>query len=515
MKQVRYTALPRSGSRSVRSPQRKKPLLPTRYTLVLMLFWAFFMLYSLRVNLSVAIVAMVNLTALESALPPTIDPLLETCPRNVSQDPLPSSSRLATPDYVGEFNWDENTQGMILGAFFYGYVLTQLPGGRLAELIGAKWLLGCGILWTSVLSLVTPFAARVWGARGLVLVRILQGLCEGVVFPSSMALLSHWAPKHERSRIISYNTIGTSMGTVVTLVVTGQFCSQQNGWPNVFYVFGGAGCIWFMFWALLVHERPESHPRISKHELNYIQNTRGYVAGHRGNLPWRAILTSSAVWSLAVTIFCGNYGFYFLLIDLPNYLSGVLHYKISNNGFQNALVHLSCSLSMLLLAPVADSLRKKRLCPTTRIRKSFQMVGLMGPAICLALVPWAGCDHMYVMTLLVAGMSLYAFTVGGQNPMPLDMAPNFAGTLMGITNGFGNLSGMAAPLITGWLIQHNDTLAQWRKLFLLASAIYSFGAVQFALFGSAELQPWAAPTDKVELFGDESAASDHEALHLT
>ncbi|XP_018497253.1 sialin [Galendromus occidentalis] len=513
-KQIRYTALPVSGGRSRWSPRREKTCIAARYTLVVMLFWAFFMLYALRVNLSVAIVAVVNLTALEKNLLPTVDPLLETCPRNSS---VAASGLVSTsPEYGGEFDWDENTQGMILGAFFYGYVVTQVPGGRLAELIGAKWLLGCGIFITSLLSIITPAAARIGGAYGLVLVRVLQGLCEGVVFPSSMALLSHWAPKHERSRIISYNTIGTSMGTVVTLMVTGQLCSHENGWPNVFYLFGGIGCVWFVVWALVVHEKPESHPWISKQELNYIQKSRGYIAAHNVELPWRSILTSPAVWSLAVTIFCGNYGFYFLLIDLPNYLSGVLHYKISNNGFQNALVHLSCSLSMLLLAPVADSLRKKRLCRTTKIRKIFQAVGLLGPAVCLSLVPWAGCDHLKVITLLVTGMSLYAFTVGGQNPMPLDMAPNFAGTLMGITNGFGNLSGMAAPLITGWVIQHNDTLTQWRKLFLLASAIYSFGAVQFVIFGSAELQPWAAPApNEKELLDEESTNSDHETLHLT
>ena len=74
-----------------------------------MLFWAFFMLYALRVNLSVAIVAMVNLTALEKNLLPTVDPLLETCPRNTS---VGFSGVLSSnPDYGGEFDWDENTQG--------------------------------------------------------------------------------------------------------------------------------------------------------------------------------------------------------------------------------------------------------------------------------------------------------------------------------------------------------------------------------------------------------------------
>ena len=42
------------------------------------------------------------------------------------------------------FHWDEAQQGIILGMFFYGYVLTQLPGGRLAELVGGKWLFGVG-----------------------------------------------------------------------------------------------------------------------------------------------------------------------------------------------------------------------------------------------------------------------------------------------------------------------------------------------------------------------------------
>ena len=67
------------------------------------------MLYALRVNLSVAIVAMVNLTALEKNLLPTVDPLLETCPRNTS---TPTSGLMSSnPDYGGEFDWDENTQG--------------------------------------------------------------------------------------------------------------------------------------------------------------------------------------------------------------------------------------------------------------------------------------------------------------------------------------------------------------------------------------------------------------------
>ena len=42
----------------------------------------------------------------------------------------------------GEFDWDAETQGLILGCFFYGYALSHVPGGLLAERYGGKWLMG-------------------------------------------------------------------------------------------------------------------------------------------------------------------------------------------------------------------------------------------------------------------------------------------------------------------------------------------------------------------------------------
>ena len=67
--------------------------------------------------------------------------------------------------------------GTILGAFFYGYLITQFPGGILATRYGAKWVFGIGILITSVLTVITPFAARV-SVNLLIAVRVVEGLGE-------------------------------------------------------------------------------------------------------------------------------------------------------------------------------------------------------------------------------------------------------------------------------------------------------------------------------------------------
>merc|ERR1719402_751649 len=120
----------------------------------------------MRVNLSVAIVAMVNSTHHSNPAANATDqcggpPLNDTEPPS-HQDP--------------GFNWDEKTQGNVLGAFFYGYVLTQIPGGRLAEIFGGKWLFGIGILVTAVFTLLTPLAATLPSIWFLYAVRVIEGL---------------------------------------------------------------------------------------------------------------------------------------------------------------------------------------------------------------------------------------------------------------------------------------------------------------------------------------------------
>ena len=83
----------------------------------------------------------------------------------------------------GEFNWSESQQGIILAAFFYGYVTTQIPGGMLAQKFGGKRLLLFGIFWTAVLTILTPVITHYGGFIGIVLTRVLEGI--GEVRPSA------------------------------------------------------------------------------------------------------------------------------------------------------------------------------------------------------------------------------------------------------------------------------------------------------------------------------------------
>lgn len=84
---------------------------------------------------------------------------------------------LYVPLQNAEFDWSETLQGHILGAFYYGYVFAQIPGGILAQKYGGKHVFGVGIFLTAVLTLLTPLAARI-GPAYMIGVRVLEGIGE-------------------------------------------------------------------------------------------------------------------------------------------------------------------------------------------------------------------------------------------------------------------------------------------------------------------------------------------------
>lgn len=228
-----------------------------------MLFLGMANAYVMRTNMSVAIVAMVNHTALDVEAELVDDECPETdygTGSNSHQD--------------GEFLWTTSTQGYILSSFFYGYVITQIPFGILSKRFGALRFLGYGMLLNSVFAFLVPIAAK-WGIGWLIVVRFIQGLGEGPIVPCTHALLAKWIPPNERSRMGAAVYAGAQFGTIVSMPLSGILSevSFAGGWPSIFYVFGLVGVIWSVFFIWLVHEDPSVHPTIDEKEKKYIMTS--------------------------------------------------------------------------------------------------------------------------------------------------------------------------------------------------------------------------------------------------
>lgn len=206
-------------------------------------FLAFVIVYANKVVLSVAIVAM-------SAEP--TQPELSTPAAAAAVDSA-GNGTTAQPDiadllHSSRVPMDHATKSAILGAFFTGYIVSQVPAGRMAERFGAKWLLGISMLVCSLISVLIPAAvleeprwlaerdgcwaaAYAWAygligpAAGLQILRSLQGFCAGVAHPCMHALITRWTPRTQRSMTAAFIYSGSQIGTVIIMPVTGFLSS--------------------------------------------------------------------------------------------------------------------------------------------------------------------------------------------------------------------------------------------------------------------------------------------------
>uniref|UniRef100_A0ACB8GDG3 Uncharacterized protein n=1 Tax=Sphaerodactylus townsendi TaxID=933632 RepID=A0ACB8GDG3_9SAUR len=286
-----------------------------RYSLAVWAFFGFFLLYALRVNLSVALVDMV-----ETNTTLTQNTTSQTCEAHSSAPVVPRNTT------GKKYNWNADTQGWILGSFFYGYIITQIPGGYLARRVGGKLLMGFGVLGTAIFTLFTPLAADL-GVGYLIAVRALEGVGEGVTFPAMHVMWSSWAPPLERSKLLSISYAGAQLGTVVSLPLSG-IISFYMDWMYIFYIFG---VLWFLFWIWVVSDTPENHKRISLAEKEYILSTLSDQLSTQKSVPWGAMLTSLPLWAIVVAHFSYNWTFYTLLTLLPTYMKDILKFDVQES----------------------------------------------------------------------------------------------------------------------------------------------------------------------------------------
>jgi len=366
-----------------------------------------------------------------------------------------------------------------------------VPGGWLADRFGGKWLYGGGVLLSSVVSLLTPAAARLH-IGVLIAIHVLSGLGESVMLPASHALIARWTAPQYRSAVATVIFLGSVAGVTSGTLLAGVLCDYgfAGGWPSVFYVFGVVGCVWSVAWYLLCYDSPATHPRISAAERRYWETTIGStdLESHPPT-PWREILTSVPVWALAVAFFADTWGYSTLMICLPLYMHDVLGVNTTRNGAFSALPFAVA----LVLGPAsglfADWLRTRL--STTVVRKLICVVAFTVIACFLMLVGYIGCDRALAVAIMciITSFSAVGFSVVAVNQ--LDLAPLHAGKIMGLTFTVANLGAIVAPHAVGVLTYKQATRSEWHNVFLLLAANYFVGMVVFAIFGSGERQSWA------------------------
>lgn len=365
-----------------------------------------------------------------------------------------------------QFGWTETTKGWVLSSFFVGYLVFMAASGALANRYGGKFVLGAAVLWWSLFTALTPAAAMV-SLPVLLAARIALGLGEAAVFPASINMLGRWVPAASRSRAVALFTSALSVGTMISLPLTGWLV-RAHGWAVPFYAFGAAGLVWALLWFTSVHagrspdvEPPPAHPAI----------------------PWRPLLRSTAVWAIIINHFCSNWALYVLLAWLPSYFKTTFNVSLANAGLLSAAPWGAYFLMANVSGWVADAMIARGR-SVTFVRKVMQIGALLGSGAFLLLLEAARSPGLGVL-LMCGASGMLALCLSGFAVNSFDIAPRYADVIWGLANTAGTLPGIIGVAVTGWLV---DLTGSYNAPFTLTATVGGVGALVYYAYGSGERQ---------------------------
>ncbi|XP_055688605.1 sialin-like [Lutzomyia longipalpis] len=432
-----------------------------RYHVVLMIFFSLFCLLTMRMTLSVAIVAMtkkVNVTLNNGTV--------------VEEQ---------------EFEWNSKQQGLILSSFFYGYIATQVVSGYFSSRFGGHLIIGISLLGTSILSVLIPLAAQTHIAL-FVFIRIIEGLLGGAAFTAIIALLANWAPVKERSFMTSISFMGFYIGNIAAMLLSGIIIVTW-GWRVVFYIFGGIGFLGYILWLFLIKKSPKNDPFITEIEKTYILSSIGESKNKKISHPWKDMLTSLPVWAVAIGHFTSLWGSFTMQTQLPTFLNDIFNYNLDTTGILSSIPYIALASLLSVAGYFADWLQVKGYLTTEQVRRYFNSVTFTIQMIFMILVAFSTNPILTVVYLTLA-VGVDAFAWSGYAINALDLAPSHAAIIKGIGITFGGFGGILSPLLAGNIVT-DKSREQWQIVFFITAGIYLFGAVVSWFFVKGSIQPWA------------------------
>ena len=419
---------------------------PYRFKVVLLSFLAVFICYIDRVNISVAIIPM--------------------------QD---------------QFGWSESQVGLILGSFYFGYMITMILGGYLADKYGGKKVLGYALLIWSLFTIVTPFFAY-QGLWWLILIRILMGLGEGVTFPSWHAIYARWIPFEERTRAVGFTNSGIAAGTLFGFAVTALIIANYS-WELVFYSFGLLGFFWYFFWNKTVTSFPENNKFLSEEELHHIK-IEAPSKESAPTVPLLKLIRNGPFMAIAVATFCNNWSLYTFLSYLPKYVNapvvqGGMGIDLGSNIFIYSILipSLVSIFSLILGGYLADGLIKKGY-GILKVRKSVNSIGFFGSALFLYLISLE--DSLINVVILLCLINICSgICAGGFGVNHADLGPKYTGSLVGIAGSIGMIAAILSPIVAGYILESTNS---WSSIFNVCTIVLLLGGIFYLFFASVDKQ---------------------------
>jgi MFS family permease len=358
-----------------------------------------------------------------------------------------------------ELHLSDSHLGLMLSGFFWTYAAFQLfaIAGWLVDRFNVCWVLAIGFFVWSGATAITG-AARVFAV--MFALRLLLGAGESVAYPSYSRILANNFPEHHRGFANALIDAGTKAGPALGTLI-GALLMERYGWRSFFLALGFGSLVWLAPWFLWMprgqgvatRRDPEDTPSIAD------------------------ILAQRSAWFTGLGLFCSNYFWYFLITWLPAYLEKERHFPKRRMGVFVAIAFFAISASSVISGFLSDRWIARGGSPT-RVRKTFAGTGLVLSTIILPVCVVK--DATTAMALLMLACVSFGLFSSQNFAITQTLAgPRAAGKWTSLQNGVANLAGVAAPWLTGWVVQETG---QFYLAFVVSAAIVLAAAAMF-VFG--------------------------------
>ncbi len=367
--------------------------------------------------------------------------------------------------------------GFIFSAFSIGYMLTTFFGGILADRHGARVTLFWAALLWSVACGLTGLAS---GFMMLACARIGLGLAEGPNFPSMNRGIADWLSSRERAIALSNSLVAVPLALAIGAPIVTQLILHA-GWRRMFIVLMILGFIWLPLWWILFRDFPEHSAHVNSAELEHIRDgrasdrsiERSTLLHRRKNLHglWKFLLSNPTLLANDWSFFVFGYFLFFFMTWLPTYLETAYQLDLRQVGLFSILPWLTAAFFLWIFGYLSDALLRKT--GSLRIARSHPIwISQLLAGLCILPVIYVhNLTVMLVFISLAVGLSMSANSAF--YAVNVDVAKERSGTALGIMDTFFAISGFAAPLATGWIVEwkHGFNGAFWLMSALALSSV--------------------------------------------
>jgi len=406
---------------------------------------------------------------------------------------------VAAKPIAAEFGLSPVEMGYLLSSFLWTYLLALIPMGILVDRYGSKTLNAAGIAVWSAATMLTGAAGNF---ASIVATRLAMGLGEATTFPAGGRVVLEWIPAGERGVTNAVFMAGTQAGPAFGALLVAWIASRF-GWRLSFAIVGAVGFVWLACW-LVWYRLPEKCRWLSDAERDMIVRERdassANLAQSSGAGRVLALLSTRTMWGLALAEGCAVYTQYLFLTWLPSYLQTTRHLTLLESGVHTALPYAAAALCGIGLGRASDRLLTRDALGQGR-RRSMGVVMMLLSSVIL-LVPFV--ERVWILqvmfTISLTGMAT-AISLNFSLVNDLLRNPQDAGKAMSILVVGGNTFGVAAPIVTGHVIQRTGN---YDLAFAIAGVLLVTGAT---ILFTMTRQPIELPDD--ETAGEAALAARH------